>query len=453
MGKIPGKRIIIVFMLALFFRLTLFVIYHPWGESGFEKLMVGDAYGYQTIAENLVKGNGYAPDNPFLSTLRTPGYPVFIAAVYFIFGIKPWLVILAQIVMDSALAVLIAKFALLLFGNLRTSFIAGLLWALEPFAIFYSNKLLSDGLFVFLVVLSFFFFLRFLKITHKRNLFASGILLGMATLTRPISIYLFIPVSIFAFFRFKSKVKGFQNVFIFVVIFLLTIAPWVIRNKLVHNHYFFSTSFAYNALILYAIPLLSFQQNTPEKELKKIESKNLYDKYAELSKSDPVIFYQKFKDRAVRIMKNNPLTFLKSFFLGIADMYFSTERKSFEHFFHIHSEDSPDFIDSLFKDGVLYFIKQLVTNLNPFTVLYIFIMLSVLFIQYFFAAFGTVSLVKMNAWQAIFILFIPILYFTFITGIAGIGRFKLPVIPFYLLLVSWALSHKHNKYSTRKYVE
>lgn len=45
-------------------------------------------------------------------------------------------------------------------------------------------------------------------------------------------------------------------------------------------------------------------------------------------------------------------------------------------------------------------------------------------------------LINKKNYKKLVILMIPIIYFILLTGSAGLGRFKLPIIPFYLILAS-----------------
>ena len=185
------KKYVFIFSLALAIRLTLFFFIHPYGDGGSKKLLISDAVGYHSIAVNIVNGIGYSPHSAYLSMLRTPGYPVFIALWYKIFGIHPWIVILVQILADSLLAVLLMKFALLFWGH-REALLAGLLWAVEPLAIIFSNSLLSDSLFVLFIVLSFYFLAKYFYGKNAGHLYLCSALLAAATYIRPVSFYLFL---------------------------------------------------------------------------------------------------------------------------------------------------------------------------------------------------------------------------------------------------------------------
>ena len=120
----------------------------PWDETVLQNLiLVFDALGYHNLGTSLLH-HGIFP-----SALRTPGYPFFISLLYYIFGIKPWVVIICQIFIDSCTIILIYSLANSILDE-KTATVAAGLYALDPIAIYYSNMLLTESFFTFLFFLS-----------------------------------------------------------------------------------------------------------------------------------------------------------------------------------------------------------------------------------------------------------------------------------------------------------
>ena len=280
---LKNKYILIVFCIALTARGSLFFLNRSYEPESVDKIIRKDAKGYHAIATNLVNGRGYSPDNTFLSMLRTPGYPVFISLFYRVFGIRPWIVIIAQIIMDSFSGLILMKLVHLLF-NMKVALTAGILWSMDPFAIIYSNQLFSDCLFVFCVVVFIYLLIKFLMTGYKHYFFLCGFIGGLMALIRPVSLYLLILFMVFFFIRRMVRI---QSIVICLLIFILTIIPWLVRNKIVHKHFFLSVSSNYNSLILYAVPVLSVMEGKEETELKEIESESMYQTYHDLYACDP----------------------------------------------------------------------------------------------------------------------------------------------------------------------
>jgi len=92
------REISLILIFALLIRLVLFLFLEPWNSyvinSSF--FLVPDTKEYQNLALGLLNNHNFNDYNYF----RTPGYPLLIAFFYSIFGIKPWIIILFQILIS-----------------------------------------------------------------------------------------------------------------------------------------------------------------------------------------------------------------------------------------------------------------------------------------------------------------------------------------------------------------
>jgi 4-amino-4-deoxy-L-arabinose transferase-like glycosyltransferase len=155
--NIPKKWLVCLFLLAVAPRL-LYLASIP-REAVLESV---DAKGYDLLARNLLAGHGFsqqteAPFHP--DGLRTPLYPLFLAAIYTISGLvdanadAAIVVALAQILLDTLSALIVAFLAAALFGR-RTGITAGVLYALAPIQWRYSAALLPEIALAFLITLA-----------------------------------------------------------------------------------------------------------------------------------------------------------------------------------------------------------------------------------------------------------------------------------------------------------
>lgn len=193
--------------------------------------MQPDSYKYQTTAQSLAAGKGFGKNMFF-----APGYPVFMAAIYSIAGAKnPRNIQTAQIILGALTLLLMYKLIVRGFGKniaLSTTIIS----AVDPFLVYFSAEILSETLFIFLLISS----LLLLDISFNKNnlsvAFATGIIIGLGNLTRAIFlgyvlmltfIYtaLLIPVSL----RNDSIKKIIITIVIITGIFA-SMLPWIIRN-------------------------------------------------------------------------------------------------------------------------------------------------------------------------------------------------------------------------------
>jgi 4-amino-4-deoxy-L-arabinose transferase-like glycosyltransferase len=126
-----------------------------------------DAQGYDLLARNLLAGHGFslqaAP--PYLPDgLRTPLYPLLIAAMYALFGPHPVAVAVVQAILDGVTALLVAVTGARVLGR-RAGLVAGVGYALTPLQWRYAGALLAEIHVAFLVVLAFYLLARALERT------------------------------------------------------------------------------------------------------------------------------------------------------------------------------------------------------------------------------------------------------------------------------------------------
>jgi|HubBroStandDraft_6_1064221.scaffolds.fasta_scaffold35988_2 4-amino-4-deoxy-L-arabinose transferase-like glycosyltransferase len=120
--------------------------------------VVDDSRFYANIAENWLRHGIYGVTNsgvivPTLS--RLPGYPVFLAAIFTLFGIGNFrAVLLVQVLFDLGTCYLIADLAWRLFSSERAAKAAFALAALCPFLANYAASALTETLEIFFTALA-----------------------------------------------------------------------------------------------------------------------------------------------------------------------------------------------------------------------------------------------------------------------------------------------------------
>jgi hypothetical protein len=241
------RQMICLFSLALAPRL-LFLFLGPWQHPG--RAFQPDSYRYLLLAEALHKHhtfglpepeelmhqsiaklraeNGTLPpadaDGLRPESFRTPGYPAFIAVIESLGG-KVRAVLAIQCLMGAAMACLAAFIGQSLGLSVRGAFLVGLFWALHPGLIVFDAVLLTESLFNAVVVIALFSACRF---RPPLCLIGAGVLLGVATLVRPLGL-LYVPaVLAVAWPRLPSKFLGMM---ILVVAAGLLPGLWAFRNQ------------------------------------------------------------------------------------------------------------------------------------------------------------------------------------------------------------------------------
>jgi 4-amino-4-deoxy-L-arabinose transferase-like glycosyltransferase len=218
----------LVFCFALILRFG-WITLGPLLAPSFANPLRGDAVDYDALAQSLVAGQGFAIGGE-PTAFRAPGYPFFLALVYWTFGHNILIVQIVQALM-SALAVMLTMYLGELVGGRRIALLSGIGAAGYHYFFYVSAWLISETLFLFLWLVGLVLLIRFIQRGQSFPLLWSGIAFGLATLTRPatlLAVLLWSGVGWIALGR--RRVWG-----ILLLATLLTILPWTIRNWFVFD--------------------------------------------------------------------------------------------------------------------------------------------------------------------------------------------------------------------------
>src|SRR5229473_851652 len=214
----------------------------------------GDTPYYEELARNwLYHGvyGFYSHGQLLPSDARAPGYPAFLAGIYFLAGTGRKAVMLAQAFVDLATCVLAAGIADRLAAGApaetrsRVAVVALWLTALCPFTANYTAVPLTEVLATFFTTLALLIFLSPAGMALDRiasnhdlfravnNWFAAGLVVGLGTLVRPETPLLLIAVLIMLWLRYRRPAnwKMLTVAALWMVVgLLLPLAPWAARN-------------------------------------------------------------------------------------------------------------------------------------------------------------------------------------------------------------------------------
>jgi 4-amino-4-deoxy-L-arabinose transferase-like glycosyltransferase len=201
-------------------RVILFFLFQPYNHLN--EVIVSDAEGYHRLAMQLLNSGNFIVQNTNLDTFRTPAYPAFISKIYLVFGVNPPLVLFIQIFVNLA-----SVYILYLIGenifNKKIGFISALLLSLDLDHLYNIYSLLTDTLFVFILLLACLYLIYFFKRNKLFYLILTSLLIGVATLVRPIAM-LFPFVIIFIVFIYTIRNKSHNPLTILKYVALIIIA-------------------------------------------------------------------------------------------------------------------------------------------------------------------------------------------------------------------------------------
>jgi len=208
----------------------------------YEYILTYDAYNYHNMAKQFLAEGflGYKTDVPSgePNAYITPGYPLFLSAIYAVSSDENAGIYHVKIV-QAILGTLTALFGYLIakrLGGRLAGWIALILMVIYPTYIVMPLFLLTETLYAFLFFA--YVYLQVLAFEKKQHCwyFWTGIVFGLAIMVRPGAFFAAFFIYLFYVLAYKEKGKG-KNVLAFFVGLLLIMIPWWIRNIVVLNEF------------------------------------------------------------------------------------------------------------------------------------------------------------------------------------------------------------------------
>ncbi len=202
-----------------------------------------DSGGYLHLGKTLLS------DFAFPSLLRTPGYPAFISLTWLVtFTNSIIAIVIVQMMMDSILPVIISKTRGFFQDTGKENKTGALLYAVNPLAIYYSGKIMSESLFIFFLALSLYLIKK--TVVEKREgwgyLLLTVITVSAAVLTRPVGLGFYIILFIFFLWIYPKQKRVMIKLALGIAIILLA---WMGKNYRTYDHFIISTAGNYNLYI------------------------------------------------------------------------------------------------------------------------------------------------------------------------------------------------------------
>lgn len=268
-------------------------------------------------AKNIYEGNGYTihPDLPPTAT-RTPLYIFFVVGIWEVFGFSLDTPLIFQCILDSLSCIAIYIIGKMVFCA-PAGILAAFLWAIYYPEYFYCLNMYAEQLLTLLLLLHVLFFIKALKNESLKYFILSGILLGLATMTRPVTqLYVVgIPLVLFLFYGKGQVGKIFHHSFMIIIAFGIIVMPWVVRNYLLFNKVIVGTTVHAPVSVYIANELLDMDESS--ERVKKIYLEAMDNKYLDMpihKDLSEIELDQIFKDEVVKFVINEPVKFIKNSF-------------------------------------------------------------------------------------------------------------------------------------------
>jgi 4-amino-4-deoxy-L-arabinose transferase-like glycosyltransferase len=178
----------------------------------------------------------------------------------------------------------------------------------------YSGILMSETLFIFLMLSGIYFFLLLLESEKKYIFVLCAASFSLSTLTRSINMVMIalIPL-LFIFIKRKLSKKIIMNFILFIIVFGVIIAPWTLRNYIKYDRFVPIDT-------LMGLNLLAGNNDKSEgtyRTLDTAETKRLIKKYtgkdvSDIEEKSHPIMDEYMKEAAINCIKSDPERFVKN---------------------------------------------------------------------------------------------------------------------------------------------
>ena len=224
--RLGRHAIVAIFLLALAARLAV------TAAVGFSTLRFSDAPAY-IFAANALARTGHYPLRTDAYLFRPPGYQVFLVAATLGRPDRVPVAKAANAVLGAVGALLLAALSARLFRRRAVAIATGLAAAVHPGFVLLSTDVQSEPLFIVLLLSAGFLLLAAVDRPSSNLALLSGAALALSALTRPsalaLSVLLAAPLGDRRFpIRARAHLAASA-----ALGFLLTLAPWTLRNYLV----------------------------------------------------------------------------------------------------------------------------------------------------------------------------------------------------------------------------
>lgn len=429
------KGLLLIILLALVIRIVFFVSLKPWdSEVVNENILVDDAYGYHKLASSVLSNKSFED----FTGWRTPGYPLFIAFIYWISSSSIWLVLFIQIFLNVFSVLIVYKIASIIVPR-KIGVLAALLFAIDIHQAESTVTLLTEPLFVFLFLVSIYFLCNSLKEDRLLSICLSALLLGIATLVRPISVYFPIVVICFIFVlsNFKLKMK-FVYSLLFSIFFIVTITPWLIHNYSKYGIVKLSSVSNVNLLYLNVGYTEVYKTGKTWQEVSKDFDEIAIKQGVDTTNKFLLKNSKIYSKIAINYIKENFTLYCKRHFMGIVNLYTSIGSTNLTSIFHLKS--NPPDIDRYGGPGIFRSIVDFFQSRTKAEIYFAIGIGFYLLVNYIFSLYGIFLLMREKEYIVILFILI-ILYFSVLTGVVGGAQYRIPFMPLINILCAVGLSH------------
>ena len=412
-------------------RLMIWAVIQEHPQSFLEQ----DSPSYTDPAEALIADGRYdtQPGSDTPLTLRPPGYPVWLALVFLLFGKSAQAVVFSQIFLFLGSLMLTYALTEKMFG-LRAAWVAAILLALDPSSLSHTFKILTETLTAFLTLAFAYCIFGFYRTRGKLHFgLGAGLSLALVTLVRPTTYY-FLPILLFAFMIFLIREK-FQwktilsGLLITLLPFLILVGGWQWRNLETAGLFRLTSVQGWALYLGKGAQIYSEKHQVPMEEAQPILLQKLYQTYPHWDRIPIEQLDDIYLAEGWKLVRENPGLAVKTHILHTSYFFFAPGTTS--AFFRIFDPDFKMIGFNWFQKGEYF---QDVFNNHKWFLWWVLIGVAYLGILYVWLAAWVVESWRSRKelkWQGAHVLiFLLVLYIAAVSGINyGQDRYRIVVMP------------------------
>lgn len=381
-----------------------------------------DSLEYAVLSKNLNRYHCFSLDQCNTpETFRTIGYPLFVSIHTSLFQ-SLFAVTFIQCLLSLVTGYVLFKI-LSRFVPYRVAVVGMILFLLNPNVLQHSLLVLSDILFLFLIVCA--FYLMMIP-DFPRRFFYVGIMLGVSVLVRPVSMFI-LPIYIGAYYWLHKPTFStlLRNVMLTSLSFGMIMFPWVIRNYVETGVCGVSSVSGYN-LMYYNVPMFVAQKTG--QDVNSVRDILIQRTDVEKSRLRDLAMSDVLMRGASTELLNDPLGYTAYHISKTIPFFFGSSIKNAQLSYNLFYNDDVDkrFSESSISDKLLslnieeviqYLLKEGVVLVERLGWLFMVILA-------FIGMYDT----QRRKWVIISVLYIA--YFALLTGPVSYVRYRLPAEPF-----------------------
>ena len=401
---------------------------------------LADTPGYLEPATSLIAGHGFTRANGAIEILRTPGYPLLLAAGLAT-GHLEATVITLQVALSTLCVALVYAISSTLFASARTARASALTYALEPLSILYASRLLTETLFAILLALFVLLLLQALRTGSVWIAAAAALTLALAAYVRPVALPLCLIVP-GAFSSAATCPRPLRQRLWRAALFLVVAAGlpvlWVVRNDVRAGYRGFSAIGDQNLYFFKAAAVIAEQCGEPFAD---VQRRLGYEDVAlgfpdrpDLRAATDAEKFSVMRTESVAVLRAHPMLTAEQHVAGVVRTALDPGALGLLKLLGIEASTSPDLIREVFVDrGLVGGIVELLRT-RPMVAASSAMLAVELLALYVLVAVALLC----RRWRSkpqVWLVAALVLYFVVVAGgPEGAGRYRHPVMPLLCVL-------------------